>query len=360
MTANTTEIGNTAATIEPTNAKQCAQQAIAKALLDHASDFTATDLLREFRRQSELLGETERVRELLISDPFEHWKENESLAKKIEVLGERLQVIDVHRVATLSGYSFIDAVVEISQKPPSRLEERKRNVKEKLKKKMERCTIDDRSSVNQIDTAVPMMQLIFRYERRSEESTANTETHRVDPGIDSPTVCYSIDLTNGLGPVQKLLWVQVWADGHRRTEHLTPVNLDEDGDADGWEDIDEDEDEGVDEAPEQKRQRRDEEVEPTVIKEQSEPMQVETPESVDERADRYVAGIDPEVLQLFIEWIGLGSHSNGEVSDVTIFFLLMTFPFFEHEWDIIGYLLDSVFGDASENGDDGKDEDSEG
>jgi hypothetical protein len=362
MTANTKAIEKTAATIEPTNAKQCAQQAIAKALLDHASDFTATDLLREFRRQSELLGETERVRELLISDPFEHWKENESLAKKIELLGERLQVIDVHRVATLSGYSFIDAVVEIPKKTASRLEERKRNVKEKLKKKMERCTIDDRSSVNQINTAVPSMQLIFRYERRAEESTANTGTRRVDPGIDSPTVCYSIDLTNGLGPVQRLLWVQVWADGHRRTEHLTPVNLDEDGDVDGWEDIDEDEDEdeGVDEAPEQKRQRRDnDKVKQTAIKEQSDSMQVETPESLAERADRFVAGIDPEVLHLFVEWIGLGSHSNEDVSDVTIFFLLMTFPFFEHEWDVIGYLLDSVFGAASENGDDGEDEESE-
>ncbi|GAX09336.1 hypothetical protein FisN_6Lh295 [Fistulifera solaris] len=364
MTANITAIENTAATIEPANAKQCAQQAIAKALLDHASDFTATDLLREFRRQSELLGETERVRELLISDPFEHWKENESLAKKIELLGERLQVIEVHRVATLSSYSFIDAVVEIPKKTPSQSEERKRNVKEKLKKKMERCTIDDRSSVNQNNTAVPKMQLVFRYERRAEESIANTGMHRVDPGIDSPTVCYSIDLTNGLGPVQRLLWVQVWADGHLRTEHLTPVNLDEDGDVDGWEDIDEeedeDEDEGVDKAPEQKRQRRDDDkAGQTAIKEQSEPMQVETLESMAERADRYVAGIDPEVLQLFVEWIGLGANSNEEVSDVTIFFLLMTFPFFEHEWDIIGYLLDSVFGSASENGDDGEGEDSE-
>lgn len=351
MVTQTTAITTTTTTTteNPTTAKELVKQTIQQALSNHASEFTSIDLLREFRRQSELLGETERIRELLISDPFEHWKEKASLAKQIEHLGERLQVVDVHRVATLSGYSFMDTVLEIP-KIVSSSKERRHNGKEKLKKKMERCTIEDRPKNDDTST-----QLMFRYERRAEEVTS-TGPRRIDPGIDPPTVWYSIDLSDGMGPLQRLLWVQVWADGHRRAEHLTAVNLeeDEDGSEDGWEDIDEDDNE-VDVIQEQKRQRMDDKMEQReVMKQPNESKVLETPgSSTAERADRYVAGIDPEVLQTFVDWIGLGSNSGA--SEVTVFFLLMTFPFFEHEWDIIGYLLESVFGAGSDDDDEGKD-----
>ena len=32
----------------------------------------------------------------------------------------------------------------------------------------------------------------------------------------------------------------------------------------------------------------------------------------------------------------------------TAFFILMTFPFYEHEWDLVGYLLEETFGDDEE------------
>lgn len=261
-------------------------------------DFTSVDLLREFRRQSELLYETERIRELFISDPFEHWNDN----PKIKCLGERLQVVDVHRVVTLSGYSFIDAVVEMMMIP---CEERQ----------------------------LRPLQLSFRYEKRAE-----TVDSRIEPGIDPPTVWYSIDVSNGVEPLETLLWVQVWADGHRRAEHLSAVNLEETDE--DWEDIDDE----VDVKQEQKRQRVDEE----------HSKENELTKDTTERGDRYVAGIDPEVLERLVQWMDLGS----DVSDVTVFFLLMTFPFFEHEWDLIGYLLESVFGaesDADEEKDGPKD-----
>ena len=32
------------------------------------------------------------------------------------------------------------------------------------------------------------------------------------------------------------------------------------------------------------------------------------------------------------------------MDDLTAFFILMTFPYYEHEWDMVGLVLDAVFG----------------
>jgi hypothetical protein len=50
------------------------------------------------------------------------------------------------------------------------------------------------------------------------------------------------------------------------------------------------------------------------------------------------------------------SHPQQEesyIDESTAFFILMTFPFYEQEWDIVGYVLDEVFGHEG----DGSDED---
>ena len=63
--------------------------------------------------------------------------------------------------------------------------------------------------------------------------------------------------------------------------------------------------------------------------------------------DSFLAYLDPDLLQEFLETTGFQTDSEG-----TAFFLLMTFPFYEHEWDLVGYLLDEIFG----FGDDEKEE----
>jgi hypothetical protein len=65
----------------------------------------------------------------------------------------------------------------------------------------------------------------------------------------------------------------------------------------------------------------------------------------DEKGDQYEAGMNPEVVSQFIHALQLGSS----MPDITVFFLLMTFPFYEHEWDIVGYLLEAVFDSDEEN-----------
>ena len=62
--------------------------------------------------------------------------------------------------------------------------------------------------------------------------------------------------------------------------------------------------------------------------------------------DSYTAYLDPDLLHEFLDWNGF------TMNDGTAFFLLMTFPYFEHEWDLIGFVLDEVFGGNDESDDD--------
>lgn len=54
--------------------------------------------------------------------------------------------------------------------------------------------------------------------------------------------------------------------------------------------------------------------------------------------DQFMAYCDPEVLEHFLTWSGF----NLDVQNALFF--LMTFPYYEHEWDIFGFLLECVFG----------------
>ena len=60
--------------------------------------------------------------------------------------------------------------------------------------------------------------------------------------------------------------------------------------------------------------------------------------SDDNAPDQFAAYCDPDVLEKFLKWSGLKLDAQN------VIFLLMTFPYYEHEWDIFGFLLDCVFG----------------
>ena len=60
-------------------------------------------------------------------------------------------------------------------------------------------------------------------------------------------------------------------------------------------------------------------------------------------SDSYTAYLDPDLLHDFLNW------TNLRLTEGTAFFLLMTFPFYEHEWDLVGYVLDEVFGSESDD-----------
>ena len=145
-------------------------------------------------------------------------------------------------------------------------------------------------------------------------------------------VWYSMDVSRDHGPLEKVLWCQVLAAGDAPSA-LPAVDMDAD-DEDGWEDIEDDDDEAS--SPALKKQKSD-----------SSSESKEEPDAavLGGEADRYTAGMDPDALQQFLQW------TQVDVPDeASAFFLLMTFPYHDAEWDLVGYILDAVFG----NEDDGE------
>jgi len=62
--------------------------------------------------------------------------------------------------------------------------------------------------------------------------------------------------------------------------------------------------------------------------------------------DRFMAYIDPDVLMDFVSWIelmGEGEVEGVKCYDANIALLLMTFPFYEHEWDLVAFLMDCIY-----------------
>merc|ERR1711976_141817 len=58
----------------------------------------------------------------------------------------------------------------------------------------------------------------------------------------------------------------------------------------------------------------------------------------EEDRDRFAAFVDPDVVEKFILFTGLRFEAPQD-----LLFFLMTFPYYEHEWDLFGYLLECVF-----------------
>jgi hypothetical protein len=280
-------------------------------------EVTKEDLLRLYRDQIALLFVTEQVRSALAMDPFEHLRENIS-ADVLEQLQNSLTVTNHHSVHTLEGYVRREATVCFSPLP---LRSRRRN----------RTT-----------TEAGLVELHFQYTRPT-----------VPPLRISYTIALSATEDATAGPPRPLLWVYVDAAGSVPS-HRPAVCSNED--ADGWSDMDEDKDESggendPDGAPDFMCDSKGEEIKRPV--ESAAPLGNPWTDADDDdddgKADQYAAGMDPEVVSQFTQAVQLGSS----IPDITVFFLLMTFPFYEHEWDIVGYLLKEVF----DSDDDGEEED---
>ena len=280
---------------------------------------TAEDLLRTFAEQAALMFQTEQVKSMLRSDPYEHLQD---IKRSVESLCQVLQVTEYEKVQTPQGYCRIAATITI---PPD-------------------------VEMQKIGAVSKYVQLYFLYEREGTR-------HDGEP----TSVWYAIDVARDDGPREKILWVKVFAAGSVPSA-LPAQNLDDD-DEDGWEDIDEDDDDQSTSQAESKlkKARLSEDEEPTEDQDMKEAktetiMMDEDDPNGAPLADRFTAGIDPVALSQFWQWTRL-----QETDEATSFFLLMTFPFYEMEFDLTGFILDAVFGaeDEDEQGadDDKQDED---
>ena len=283
------------------------RQTLENAIQAADEEHTAEDLLRCFAEEAMLMFRTDEIRRTLTTDPYQRLG---CIPASVQRLGRLLRVTQYEKVLTGTGYCRTAATVELM-----------------ADQKMRQVGVEK------------YVHLQFVYEREG--------THGLG---DKASVWYSIDVSRDDGPNEKILWIKVFGAG-QVPSGLPAINLDEDeGD---WEDVDDEEEEVVEEDDDSadkpvesklKRARVGEKEIPNDMEHQAEVHDNNEQNDDDEQlADRYTAGMDPDALERFLHWCVL-----GKVDDATAFFLLMSFPFYEMEFDLVDWILDAVFGPEDE------------
>jgi hypothetical protein len=377
------------------------------------------DACRVLRHEAHLLYHTERVREAILQDPlkvlFAHEPLNEddddeskknstrNITKEeaaftasrrrrqlLEPVFRTVEVVEFDQAVTRDGYVRIEATLRLfaahksSTHPPKR-------------KKGRSASKDDPS------TACPthssdgrFVELRFCYERTAIMTDSALRSPVGDP---SPTyVSYQIDYCGSsgsssssssisaapIGPRQRLLWVNVVAPMGTPSPHGAQM-YDEDGDDSAlWSDVESDDEKGdtrgatgKSTSPDKKRRKKcmpdcrcDGEVKflpkasnPHDKTAEKDPKADDEDENDDDDGplvnakDVFAGGVDPDVLQELLAELRVDDPVLTD-DDSAAIFLLMTFPFYEHEWDMVGYVLDSAFGpDGDDDSDDHDEED---
>jgi len=348
------------------------RQALQTLVASSSDEHTAEDWLRAVQTEAHLLLETERVRNAIrinpMQDAFEDKEQCNIPTKQVERLNELVEVTDCQRVHTLSGYVLIQATVVIRAD----------------------AVMKQKGQVNSHVT------LNFRYERdglqKEEEEDNDAEACDSDDDCKhdesrrplQPTearVNYLVELSRDYDqPSEMLMWCTVFSAGPTPS-HLPAKNISQDDFSDdGWEDMS-DGDNDDDHEQEAKRARREKVsgddkgktakvakksdrrvsnrsskpkdfVQEEIISDDSKrdhELEQDNNEMVimqDDQCDKFYAGIDPDALSAFLEWTQL------ELEDLAAFCLLFSFPFFEHEWDLPGYILDACMSSDSVNDED--------
>ena len=292
--------------------KDSVRVAIANYVSSKRESHTEADVLRVIRDQSMLMFERQIVFDALDADPMEQL----STAKdQVDCVKSMLDVVACNRTVTHDGYSSIEATIQWKQ---------------------------DGNMNKEVND---YLQFYFKYERRRMRPE-DIVAAQVDFGNEKTAgnhIGYSIELSMDHGVRERLLTVEVWAQGDGPSqEKAEPLVVDDDD----WEDMDENEameEEGG------KNGNDDMEEQPEEMKDDTMDLPPQLPQeenklSMNSKSDKFAAYLDPDVLTNLINW------SSLDIDETGFFFLLMTFPFYEQEWDLVGFVLDTVF--AESNSDD--------
>jgi hypothetical protein len=142
----------------------------------------------------------------------------------------------------------------------------------------------------------------------------------------SPThIAYNIEVSRDYGKKERLLGVDVYAAGNSPSVEQAIV-IDDD-DSENYEEFD-DEGNAVQKKETHSKSNKEQDFYDCLL--------------CDGR-DRFDAYLDPDCMDKFLEWTGLWMDFEN------LLFILMSFPFYEHEWDIMGFLLDCMFVDEDES-----------
>ena len=296
----------------------------AKAL---SSDYTLEDIYRSFQQQAFLMHETARMQAALDADPFEQLKACHPAIERFQKLS---RVTSCHRVQTSNMYSRAAACVRI------------------------KADVD----MQKFGGVQSHVDLTFHYEREGQ-----CQCHSIDksPSSAPSRVWYSIDLARDFGPTEKLLWCQVYASGSTPSP-LPPVNIDiDEEDDDDWSDCDGENDESGKDCSSQdsisniksepgpaKRQRPNGNDEMSGADGANPESSVNHDDNTENEPDRYYAGMDPDVLARFLQWTQLGKTTKS-LDQVKCLFMILTLPYYESEWDIVGMVLSATFGEEDDD-----------
>ena len=185
-----------------------------------------------------------------------------------------------------------------------------------------------------------------------DDEVSNKDTDNFEP---KTIVTYKIDMSIDYGQRETLLGVDVYALGHQPSvEEAVPMMSDEAEDDENEEDpqLMADEDEGVDSDADCNGRRESNESsnmkQPISKVNDTEFEEVEMADTDDDnvqeegdvgRGDRFGVFVDPQCIVSFLDRI------NMNLNEQSVIYFLLTFPFYEHEWDLSGFIL-SMFDDG--------------
>jgi len=302
-----------------------------------------SDILRVIKEESSNLLERQQILDAFEADPFELCKDDASLYKQFQRAKSMINVLSCSRCTTRDGYCKIDAVVEM------RKDELMKDVEEsvRLTFSYEREPIHHGSNLDDINLSSSRIGDDHTVDMDSDESTGegfncemmsrakSDKTSTTCPNVNRTHITYKIEMSRDHGMNERILTVEIFAPGDSPSpEKAVPLD---DGEEEIWEEYD---DEGN-----QKEVLQHMEEDNTSTRSGKDKQLHETDEKSVTR-DQYGAYVDSEVLMKFLRW------SNLKLDDSSSVFFFLTFPFYEHEWDLVSFVLDATFGEDGESTED--------
>jgi hypothetical protein len=280
---------------------------------------TTEDVLRAIEEEAMLMKETETTLSILELDPM-----GSGVKPQIQRLKKLMRVTSCSRVRADRDYCRIEATVLF-----------------------EKCS---------------NMQLTFLYERnRQQDDDGNI--------ISGFHIRYTIDMSVNYQQRESIITLEI------HTKNISPSSEkavcmnqafeDEDEGDDGWEDIEDGDEDAVRQNVEELTIENDTTPSSKGLDLNSESSDISQKQknggakrqklndnnkkngetnppikdgSTSDEPDAYLAHIDPDVLHKFLNLAGFKN-----IDECASFFFLMTFPFYEQEWDLVGYLYETIF-----------------
>jgi len=201
----------------------------------------------------------------------------------------------------------------------------------------------------------------------ASESGNDARTDRRDKRFAPKTiVTYKIDFSVDSGKMERLLGVDVYASGDRPSIEPAIPLIDENeeeeddhtnGDGDNGERKERDEDNperlptGDAEFEEIEMSDPSEHGSSSGGNDDAENSTEDDPKDENRDGDRFGVFVSPENVVALID------RTNLNLNDRSVFYFLMTLPFYEHEWDIAGFLFSALFDDEDDDDDEEEEED---